>query len=192
MEVENSEEIEKEEHGDREANSQESNHGGRKRILIARATRRESVEAYGYIASTIRLRSSSKLGTKQLGSQWDHISTTAPVGRNKMASTIRLLFHPGGDRPFSLLFFASPRLEIHLAPMRCPIGELPQKAPAMPFPASRLQASIRSHPLWLSRDYWSVKKSHIRYSPRPRKNDSLISFDRISSVVNISPSCTIF
>lgn len=64
-----------------------------------------------YIAGTIRLRSclpsGTELGTKQLGSQWDHISTTAPVGRNKMASAIRLLFHPRGrDRPY---FILSPR-----------------------------------------------------------------------------------
>jgi len=50
------------------------------------------------------LPSGTELGTKQLGSQWDHISTTAPVGRNKMASAIRLLFHPRGrDRPYFIL-----------------------------------------------------------------------------------------
>ena len=86
-----------------------SNHGGRKRILIARATegsereRERESQAYGYIATTMRLRSrllsSTELGTEQLGSQWDHISTTAPVGRNKMASAIRLLFQiPRGAR----------------------------------------------------------------------------------------------
>ena len=90
-----------------------SNHGGRKRILIARATegseRERESQAYGYIATTMRLRSrllsSTELGTEQLGSQWDHISTTAPVGRNKMASAIRLLFQiPRGAR-FLLSFF---------------------------------------------------------------------------------------
>lgn len=72
-----------------------------------------------YIAGTIRLRSclpsDTELGTKQLGSQWDHISTTAPVGRNKMASAIRLLFHPRGrDRPyFIFLPSSSSQLETH-------------------------------------------------------------------------------
>ena len=108
-----------------------SNHGGRKRILIARATegsereRERESQAYGYIATTMRLRSrllsSTELGTEQLGSQWDHISTTAPVGRNKMASAIRLLFQiPRGARfllssPFFFLFssFLPRSYEIH-------------------------------------------------------------------------------
>lgn len=72
--------------------------------------RRES-PAYGYIATTIRLRSrllsSTELGTKQLGSQWDHISTTAPVGRNKMASAIRLLFQIPRGRISPSFFFPS-------------------------------------------------------------------------------------
>jgi len=92
----------------RRRGSSENNHGGRKRILIARATRREESGRMAYIAGIVRLRSclpsGTELGTKQLGSQWDHISTTASVGRNKMASAIRLLFHPRGrDRPYFIL-----------------------------------------------------------------------------------------
>lgn len=94
--------------------------------------------AYGYIATTIRLRSrllsSTELGTEQLGSQWDHISTTAPVGRNKMASAIRLLFQIPRRRAqsfvsffsFFLFFFLSfPSSILRIAPrIFRPIGRL--------------------------------------------------------------------
>lgn len=91
-----------------------------------------------YIAGIIRscLPSGTELGTKQLGSQWDHISTTAPVGRNKMASAIRLLFHPRGrDRSYFILLprFRSSKRTPSLLPKLRPIGEVPQKTIAILF-----------------------------------------------------------
>lgn len=79
-----------------------------------------------------------------------------------MASTIRLLFHPGGerDRPFFFcfffrfffrFFFTPPQLETRTSlPERCPIRVSPQKAPAMPFPAPCLSCASLSGPRSLS------------------------------------------
>lgn len=130
----------------RRRGSSESNYGGRKRILIARATRRERRGAPAYIAGTIRLRSclpsGTELGTKQLGSQWDHISTTAPVGRNKMASAIRLLFHPRGrDRPYFILL-PRPRgsKRTPCSPSAVQSANRRRKPPPCFFPASCVEA----------------------------------------------------
>lgn len=99
-----------------------------------------------YIAGTIRLRSclpsGTELGTKQLGSQWDHISTTAPVGRNKMASAIRLLFHPRGrDRPYFILL-PRPRSSKRTpcSPSAVQSANCRRKPPPCFFPASCVEA----------------------------------------------------
>lgn len=104
--------------------------------------------AYGYIATTIRLRSrllsSTELGTEQLGSQWDHISTTAPVGRNKMASAIRLLFQIPRRRAQSLVsfffsfffFFLFPFLDL----TNCTTNFSSNRTPPHP-PPSRISSS---------------------------------------------------
>lgn len=156
--VERVAEVESSERRSRKRNTEtgkqrESNHGGRKRILIARATRRERRGEYGYIASTIRLRSGlpfgTELGTKQLGSQWDHISTTAPVGRNKMASTIRLLFHPGGDRSFFILLPLRGSKRAPCSPSAVQSANRSESSRHV-FPCLLRASLIGRNPLWLS------------------------------------------
>jgi len=112
-----------------------------------------------YIAGTIRLRScllsGTELGTKQLGSQWDHISTTASVGRNKMASAIRLLFHPRGrDRPYFILlprFRSSKRTPCSLSVVQS------AKTTAMLF-SCLLRGSLTTGPPNSSREFVKIKK----------------------------------
>lgn len=133
-------------------------------------------ESVGYIAGTIRLRSclpsGTELGTKQLGSQWDHISTTAPVGRNKMASAIRLLFHPRGrDRPYFILlprFRSSKRTPCSPAIQS---ADRRRKPPPCFFPASCRWKFDRSHPLVLTIAVVNLlksKKIHIKFSNHAR------------------------
>lgn len=90
-----------------------------------------------YIAGTIRLRSclpsGTELGTKQLGSQWDHISTTAPVGRTKWRSRLDCCFIPAGAIVPTLFFCLVLAARNALLVLCRPIGELPQKITAMLF-----------------------------------------------------------
>ena len=109
--------------------------------------------AYGYIATTIRLRSrllsSTELGTEQLGSQWDHISTTAPVGRNKMASAIRLLFQIPRRRAQSLVSF----LDLTNCTTNFPSNRTPPHPPPSRISSSSSWIQIRQRKIETKEEY---------------------------------------